>query len=142
MAILLEALSCHLPRGGAVSINIGGLDCHRRVFFFSSLSSLKNYSLTLFVAGFSTLVLILWFQIFVLCHFVEVLFVFNFILQFQFTKYYIFQFSSYSFNFYFFFLNVLEKLLFFLVSSFNQNFIFIFDVNFDPYSLDFFLSFF
>jgi len=46
--------------------------------------------------------LIFLFLVFLLVFFVEVLFVFNFVLQSQFTKYYIFQFGPYSFDFYFF----------------------------------------
>ena len=46
--------------------------------------------------------LIFLFLVFLLVFFVEVLFVFNFVLQSQFTKYYIFQFGPYYFDFYFF----------------------------------------
>ena len=58
------------------------------LFLFFSFSSLKNYTLALFVICILTSVRT--FLIFVLGPFIEVLFVFNFFLQFQFTKYYIF----------------------------------------------------
>ena len=62
-------------------------------FLFCSLLPKKKYGLTLFIADISTLVLI---------SFVEVLFVFNFIIQYRFTIYYILQFDPYYFDFYFF----------------------------------------
>jgi hypothetical protein len=71
-------------------------------FTFYSLSSLWNYNLTLLVVGISTSILIFFISNFYLGCFVEVLYVFDFILQSQFTKYYVFQFGLYFLDFYFF----------------------------------------
>ena len=67
-----------------------------------SLSVPKNHSFTIFVIGISTSILI-FLMFFFLDPFVKVLFIFNFIIKFQFTKYYIFRFHPYSFAFKFFF---------------------------------------
>jgi len=68
-------------------------------FLFSHLKIIVWPSLLLI---FQFQSLFFWFIFFVFDPFVKVLFVFNFILQSQFTKNYIFQFDSYSFDFFFF----------------------------------------
>jgi len=60
------------------------------------LLSLKNCNFTFFIVDFSTLIPIFIYIIFGLDSFVEILFVFNFIIQFQFIKYYILQCDPYS----------------------------------------------
>jgi len=69
-------------------------------FLFSLLS--WNYKLALLVISISTSVLFFWFLIFSFGSFIEVLFIFNFIIEFKFTRYYILQFHPYSLDFYFF----------------------------------------
>jgi len=70
-------------------------------FLFSSLLKITAWSYLLMV--FQLQSLFFWFLIFILSSFVEVLFVFNFIIQSQFTKYCIFQFGLYFFYFIIFF---------------------------------------
>jgi hypothetical protein len=73
---VLLKVSPHSLTDGDVLIGGGGLDCHWLTFFyFFFLSSLENYSLTLFVVNISTSILF-----FILGHFVEFLFIFNFII--------------------------------------------------------------
>ena len=98
-------LSC-----GAAYIDIDGLVCCQEpffFFFFFFLCSHENFSFTFFFINISTSVFIFYFLFFVIGSFVEVSFAFNFVIQFQFTKYYIFQFGPYLFDFYFFFLIIL-----------------------------------
>ena len=66
-------------------------------FPFFSISFSENYNLTLLVVSISTL--ILFFSFFYLDSFVEILFVFNFIIESKFIKYYILQFGSYYLDF-------------------------------------------
>jgi len=78
----------------------GGLVCCRWTCFFFpffSISFSENYNLTLLVVSISTL--ILFFLFFYLDSFVEILFVFNFIIESKFIKYYILQFGSYYLDF-------------------------------------------
>ena len=77
--------------------------------FFSS--SLENYDFDFYLVDISTSEFIHLFFYFCSWSFVEVLFVFNLIIQSQFTKYYIFQFGPYSFYFYFFSLALFVKVL-------------------------------
>jgi hypothetical protein len=69
-------------------------------FLFSLLS--WNYKLALLVINISTSVQFFLFLIFSFGSFIEILFIFNFIIQSQFTRYYILQFHPYSLDFYFF----------------------------------------
>jgi len=82
-------------------------------FPFYSLSSLWNYNLILLVVGISTSILIFFISNFYLGCFVEVLYVFDFILQSQFIKYYVFQFGFYFLDFYFFLDHFVKVLLVF-----------------------------
>jgi hypothetical protein len=66
-------------------------------FPFFSISFSENYNLTLLVVSISTL--IFFFLFFYLDSFVEILFVFNFIIESKFIKYYILQFGSYYLDF-------------------------------------------
>jgi hypothetical protein len=89
-----------------------------------------------------TLILLIFF-IFFLDPFVKILLVFNFIIQFKLTIYYIFQFDPHSFDFFI----LLFKFLFFSVSPFDWKFIvflwFIFYFDFYPYSFNrYFLKYF
>jgi hypothetical protein len=100
--------------------------------FFSSFSLLL-WKLQL--VGISTSVPNLLISHFYLGSFIGV-FVFNFILDSQFTKYYILQFDPYSLNFLFFSSVLLWKFYQFLISSFNSNWWYhIFQ--FDPYCFGF-----
>jgi hypothetical protein len=65
--------------------------------------------------------------------FVKVSVVLNFIIQFKLIVL-CFQFNPHCFDFYFIFFSFLYKLLLFLISPFNYNNVFIFYINFDPYS--------
>jgi hypothetical protein len=107
-AMLLEALSYPLPYG-VMHVGFGGLVSHRWTFFFSS--SLENYNFNFYLVDISTSEFIHLFFYFCSWSFVEVLFVFNLIIQSQFIKYYIFQFGPYSFYFYFFSLTLFVKVL-------------------------------
>jgi hypothetical protein len=93
----LEALLCSFL-DGVTSVFIGGLILHRWAFFFLffSLPPLKNYSL---VQLQSLLFLFLFFD---LGLFVEILSVFDFIIQSQFIKNYIILCGTHSLDFNFF----------------------------------------
>jgi len=129
---------------------------------FFSLSSLENKRLVLFVIDILTPVLFLLIFNFILDLFIKVLFIFNFFHQFQFSH--ILCFSNWSLFFWFLIFFALYKshtgsqfiikskfmvpiLFFFLllnlfsfsISPFNKKIIFIFYVNFDPHSSDFFI---
>ena len=101
--ILLEASLCHFPVG-AMHVGGGGLVCRRWAFFllFFLFPSPNITTWPSLLLVFQLKSLIFLFLVFLLVFFVEVLFVFNFVLQSQFIKYYIFQFGPYSFDFYFF----------------------------------------
>jgi hypothetical protein len=131
------------------------------LFFPSLLFSLflkKNYNLIIFIVDISTSILILLISSFVswlfcknsicfqfhpsisICHiifwigsFVEILFVFNFILPSQFVILF-FEFGPHSFDF----LGLLLNWFFFSISPLNKIFIFISYFNSDPYSFDYF----
>jgi hypothetical protein len=91
--MLKEAPSRFLSSGIARVDNSGPV-CHRWTLFFS-LSSFKNYSLTIFVISISISILIhlifyFLFFIFIFDYFIKVLFVFNLILPSHFAIYYFF----------------------------------------------------
>jgi len=94
--VSFKAMSHPLPCI-AVRVGGGGPICCQWVFPLP-----ENYSVTFIVVNISILVLILFISWICFGHFVEVLFVFNFILQSQLSKYYFFQFGTHSFNYYFF----------------------------------------
>ena len=73
----------------------------------------KTYSLAFLVVNILTLIII-----FYLCFFIDVLFVFNFIFQSQFAKYFILQYGPHSLNFYFFFLTFCKS---FSIFQFNPS---------------------
>jgi hypothetical protein len=92
---------------------------------------------------FNLTLILLIFLFFFLDPFVKILLVFNFIIQFKLTIYYIFQFDPHSFDFFI----LLFKFLFFSVSPFDWKFIvflwFIFYFDFYPYSFNrYFLKYF
>jgi len=108
------------------------------VDLFFSLLSPENYSLTLFVVGISTLVLILFISNIYSLSFCRNFIFFNFVLQSQFIKYYNFQFSSYSFNFYFFSWTFWKSCYSFHFHPSIKTLFLIFYVILDPYSFYFF----
>ena len=89
--MLMEAPS-HPFSSGMICVDGSCLVCCRWApFFFLSLSSFKNYSLTLFIICISTSILIHFIFLFLfLILFIKVLFVFNLIIPSQFVIYYFF----------------------------------------------------
>ena len=106
----------------ATCVGAGSPICRQLAFFFFPLISLsfpENYSLTFFIVGILTSVFI--FYVLFLTLFVEILFVFNFIIHSQFTKYYIFLIQSLFFLFLIFILDSFVKVLLVLNLSLNPN---------------------
>ena len=97
--ISLEASQSFPPVGVVCALVVVWFVAGEPVFFFPffSISFSENYNLTLLVVSISTL--ILFFSFFYLYSFVEILFVFNFIIESKFIKYYILQFGSYYLDF-------------------------------------------
>jgi hypothetical protein len=93
---LLELLSC-LPVF-AVRVGVGGVMCHDK-FFFLSLSSSKNYNLTLFVIGILFLALILLIFNFCSWLFYITFFCFQFLHLIPIYYTLFFQFNLHSFDF-------------------------------------------
>jgi len=100
--ISLEAALHHFPHGAACVGN-NKVVCYQMTFYFFpflfSFPFLKNYILVIFIVDILTWVLILLILNFCSWSCIKVLFVFNFIHQFQFDIYYFFQVGSYFLNF-------------------------------------------
>jgi len=97
---------------GVCGHKYGGLllvDLYFIFFILFSLLPKKNASLPSFCLLFQFHSLFFWFFIFLFNPFIEVLFVFNLVFQFQFEIFYFFPFDLYYFDLWYFFLALLWK---------------------------------